>query len=481
MIIKHSLLYLLARGLPGLVNFAALALYTRLLSPTEYGQYSLALALVSFLQMLLFGWLNLGVLRFLPRFGNQRQMFFSTIVVAYSCVAGTGLGMALLAWLITTDPTLAKLSLASGLLLVSWAFFELNLQLQNSQFNPYRYGSMMLGKTLLALGSGGLLAWLGLGAEGILWGLLLGNALPVLLLCRQEWQHLHWRWADKQILRQMLAYGLPLTASALLNEVINSSDRLLLAWLQGVETAGQYAVAYDLPRFTLVMLMMSINLAMYPMLVDALEKHGQEAARQHSRQHALLLYGVAFPATAGLVMVTPNLAALMIGEAFRETVLAITPLIAVAVLLSGAKSYFFDLAFQLGKHTQSQVWILLIAAGLNLVLNLLLIPHWGMSGAAWATIAAYATGLILSVWQGRRWFPLELPRKALSGIMLATLLMSLALYLLHNKIGIGWLVIQLLTGICIYAASLFVMDTGGIRTSLGWNTPFIQRSRQLKP
>lgn len=481
MIIRHSFLYLLARGLPGLVNFAALALYTRLLSPQEYGQYSLVLALVSFLQMLLFGWLNLGVLRFLPRFANRQAVFFSTILAAYGIIALFGLGACLLGWLFIPSPVVAQLVLASGLLLAAWAFFELNLQLQNSQLNPYRYGGMMLGKTLLALGIGGSLAWATHSAAGILWGLFLGNLLPLLVLCRREWQHFHWRWVDKSILLQMLAYGLPLTASALLNEVINSSDRLLLAWLDGVDSAGQYAVAYDLPRFTLVMLMMSINLAIYPMLVNALEKHGMAAAREHSRQHALLLSGIALPAAAGLVMITPNLAALLIGAEFRATVLALTPLIAAAILLAGFKSYFFDLAFQLGKHTQSQVWILLVAAGSNLLLNLLLIPHHGMFGAAWATFAAYAVGLLLSAWQGRHWFPLPLPGKALAGIVLATLGMSLALYPLHGKTGLGWLALQLSTGCLAYAALLLMLDTGSIRAHLQRYFPFIQRSQQLKP
>lgn len=479
MILKHTSLYLLARGVPGLVNFIALALYTRLLSPGEYGQYSLALASVSFLQMLLFGWLNLGVLRFMPRFANQQGTFFTTLLLAYGSIAGIGLLITLLVRLFIPDPLIAKLCVASGLLLMAWSFFELNLQLQNSQMKPYRYGGMMLAKTLLSLCAGGLLAWAGFGAEGILWGLVLGNAFPVLLLCRQQWQHLHWRNANTSILRQMLVYGLPLTASTLLNEVINSSDRMLLAWLQGVDAAGQYAVAYDLPRFTLVMLMISINLAIYPMLVNILETQGAEAAHQYSRQHALLLFGIALPATAGLVMLTPNLANILVGAAFRDATQQLLPLIAFAILLSGIKSYFFDLAFQLGKHTSTQVRILLQAAGLNLVLNLILIPRWGMMGAAWATCLAYALALLLSAWQGRRWFRLAFPQRELAGIAGATLLMMAALYPLRQYTGSGWLFLQLVAGILTYAVTIFLLDIASLR-SHGW-MPFIYRSRQLKP
>ena len=44
MLLRHSALYLLARGVPGLVNFFAIAIYTRMLSPEEYGRYALVVA-----------------------------------------------------------------------------------------------------------------------------------------------------------------------------------------------------------------------------------------------------------------------------------------------------------------------------------------------------------------------------------------------------------------------------------------------------
>ncbi len=56
MLLRHSLYYSLARGLPGLVSFAALLAYARLLTPDDYGRYAVVLALVSVV----------GVLAFLP-------------------------------------------------------------------------------------------------------------------------------------------------------------------------------------------------------------------------------------------------------------------------------------------------------------------------------------------------------------------------------------------------------------------------------
>ena len=66
MIWRHSVFYLLARGLPGLVNLAAIAVYTRLLAADEYGRYALVIAGVGFANKLMFEWLRLACVRFLP-------------------------------------------------------------------------------------------------------------------------------------------------------------------------------------------------------------------------------------------------------------------------------------------------------------------------------------------------------------------------------------------------------------------------------
>ena len=58
---RQILLYAPALLIPGLLNFVALALYTRLLSPEAYGRYAFALAVVVFVKIVGFGWLSLGM------------------------------------------------------------------------------------------------------------------------------------------------------------------------------------------------------------------------------------------------------------------------------------------------------------------------------------------------------------------------------------------------------------------------------------
>jgi len=62
MLPRHGLHYLLARGLPGVPNFLAIAIYTQLLNPDQYGSYTLTIAAIGVADAFLLRWLRLAVL-----------------------------------------------------------------------------------------------------------------------------------------------------------------------------------------------------------------------------------------------------------------------------------------------------------------------------------------------------------------------------------------------------------------------------------
>ena len=160
MLLRHTLYYLAARGLPGLINFAALSLYTRLLAPDEFGRYSLVVASVSLIHVFLFQWLQLVLGRFLPAHRDEPQIVQQSILALFLLLAGSvsvaGLGAALL-W---SDPVWRALLALAVPLTVAEAWLQLNLTLASTNLRPGRYGFLLGGKSLLAIMVGGWLAWL---------------------------------------------------------------------------------------------------------------------------------------------------------------------------------------------------------------------------------------------------------------------------------------------------------------------------------
>lgn len=466
MLLQHSALYTLARGLPGLINFAALAIYTRLLAPEEYGRYALVIAAVGLANAVLFQWLNLGLLRYLARYQDRKPVFLSTLVAGYLAVVLLSAVLGLVLFGFWPEAEMGGLIGLGILCLWTQAIFEANLQIAASQLTPQRYGLLALTKALTSLTLGGSLAWAGLGAAGVLWGLIGGLILPLVLWARREWRYLSPRYVDKALMRQFLSYGLPLTATFALTFVVSSSDRLLLGWLEGSHSAGLYAVGYDLPSQSLGVLMMVVNLAAYPLAVHALEQQGQKAAQAQLRKNAIGLLSIALPATVALVLLAPNIAQVVLGAEFRKAAVALIFWIAIASLFAGIKAYYFDLAFQLGQRTIVQIWIALAAAAINLTLNLWLIPKLSMMGAAYGTVCAYLCGLVLSIVLGRRHFKLPIPGYQSLKILGATFGMGLVLWPLLPLEGAVGLGIQIFVGLVSYGLFILVFNVAGSRTLL---------------
>jgi O-antigen/teichoic acid export membrane protein len=91
----------------------------------------------------------------------------------------------------------------------------------------------------------------------------------------REWRCIRPGLLDLRLVRDLLAYGLPLAVTFALNFIVHSSDRILLGWLISYEAAGTYAAGYDLTQMSLTLLMMVVNLAAYPQIVRSLETEGQ--------------------------------------------------------------------------------------------------------------------------------------------------------------------------------------------------------------
>jgi O-antigen/teichoic acid export membrane protein len=465
MLWRHSAHYLLARGLPGLISLLAIAVYTRLLAPEQYGHYALVIAGVGLANKLVFEWLRLGLLRFLPAMRERQDVLLATIRAAYlGLVAATGVAAA--AALVVSDP-LSRWLLAAGIpLLWIQALFDLELERARSQLRPKRYGLMAITRACLALALGVLLVLSGLGALGLLLALMVGMLIALIQPFAAEMRRLRLALYDRALLAKVAHYGGPLAVTAALSFIIGSSDRFLIGWLLNDAAVGQYAVAYDLTSFSIGLLLMIVNLAAYPLVLRAFEDHGLERARQQLVVSSTALLAIGLPATIGLIMLARPLAGVLLGAEFEADAALLIPLIAIAALLRDLKAYYFDLAFHLGRKTVGQIWVTLVGATVSIGLNLWWIPAFGLIGAACANISAYAIALVLSWLLGRRVFVLPWPSVDSLKIALAAIVMACVLWLLGGATGVMAVVSQVAAGALVYTSSMCILNAADARVYL---------------
>jgi O-antigen/teichoic acid export membrane protein len=234
-------------------------------------------------------------------------------------------------------------------------------------------------------------------------GALLGNAIPavgVLLILLPDYRLATRAKPSWALLRELLAFGLPFFPVLLAGWVIEASDRYLLELLSGREDVGWYSLAYRVAQA------MMIGVAAFSMGWAPIRYRIYERADAPGIYRRLTSYYVI---VAGVVTV-------VIADFARQIVAVIAPpsyepaASVVPLLVVGYAMYGLYLMMITGmgvsKRTTPMAWIAGLGAAVNVGLNLLLIPRWGMHAAAANTLLAYVIMVAGAWFYSQRVYPI---------------------------------------------------------------------------
>ena len=460
--LSHTAIYLLARGLPGVVAFLAIPLFSRLLAPADYGRYALVIGAVCLINALVFQWLRLALVRYVSAYSQDARGLKSTLMSATLALVGALAVIGTFASLLPVGREWSGVIAACWVVTAAQAGFDLCCEYSRAVIRPWQYMTLQLIRSILFIGLGVALVRLGWGW----WGPLLGGAAG--MAAGIGWAYFRdWRDArlsiDRGALIRVSRYGIPLSLTVALTVVITTSDRFLLAWFGGEDAAGLYSVSFDFTTQTLTLLMMVVHMAMFPLAVGAWEREGPEAAREQMGSNASLLLAIGVPCVVGLTVLAPGIANTFLGEHYRAAAAQIIPLVALGASLAGLKAYHFDAPFQFVHRTMDQVWIVLFAAVVNVGLNLVAIPLWGINGAAGASALTFLIAIALTIWIGRRHFALSFPWRACAQALVGGGVMALLLWPSRGLRSPTAVAGQIGCGAVIYGCLLVTFNFLGLR------------------
>jgi O-antigen/teichoic acid export membrane protein len=328
-----------------------------------------------------------------------------------------------------------------------------------------RYFQMNLARNglILALSAGA--AWI---FHAPLWAL--GGTYLAMLLAALVFHpsgiHLAPRLFDRAMARRLLAFGWAMAIVRATGGASFALDRLLLGTLAGRDAVGYYTVAYSLAQTTIMVIGAGIGSATYSLAVRAVEGGDPKAVRVQLARNGGLLFGLLLPAAIGAAMVAPAIARLCVSPAFVGPVASLVAWLSPVAFFYGLRVNYIDHAFQLGHSTHRLAVVVLIAAVVNLVLDILLIPRFGYVGCAAASLAASLVGLLLGIILSRGVMAMPIPTRDILKTAAASLGMGLFLWPFHGQTGIGSLALQVIGGAAIYGALVVAMDALGLRGKL---------------
>jgi O-antigen/teichoic acid export membrane protein len=458
--------YVPSTVIPAVVSFLMIYVYTRLLTPAEYGRFSLVFSAILVIQTSLFFAVPMALTRFYPEAlaQDRREEFLGA---CYSLFYGFSVLLLLLVGVVSVfilpqDPVLWILSI---LVLLARSAVVLNQSVNRISFAIRRFTIIECAHAVLGLGLGTIfIYWFGASAEAVVQGLLISA-----LLCMAADHHLlltpfrfGWRKIERAGLATLVRFSLPLIVVDMTVCLLTLSDRFLLGKLGGVDVLGIYTVAYSLVERPITLICTAITTATFPFAVHLLQDKGKDAAGRQVGQNGGILLALAVPACVGLSLTAPQMAAVMIGADFRAGVTALIPVLCVVALLRGCSVHIIDHAFQLAGRTSLAIWAYGPAAIANVVLNVVLIPRYGVFGAAWAGLAGQSIAVVAGWGLSRTVFPITLPIFEIAKTIVAAGLMAvLLIQVTFEATGVG-LFQAIVTGTLTFAAAAIVLNIGGL-------------------
>lgn len=464
---KHSVYYLAGRVATASVSGFALYTFTHLLSPIEYGRYSLILASSGLVSCVVFEWLRQCLIRFCTGRAEKSSQLLGTIGLSFFGLTILLLFISAVLFVVGFETIELNRDLIAliGILACAQSWFELALDACRVELSPIRYGLMAFNRAVLTLLFGASLAIHTGSLSAVILGVVLGNLVasmfaPQWLLGLTGICHTRFRQ-----LGEFIRYGLPISFTLGFTVILNSADLFMLAVINGPEQAGVYSSAYNLAQYSIGSLLAGLGLAVLPHATRSYSEMNLDATSKLLGQNLIILAAIAVPATVGLGLVSHKLDKFLLGNFDSTQSAIVTTIVALGIMVAAIRSYALDIVFMITQKTRIQAYILGCSAAFNVSLNMCLIPKWGSVGAAISTSLSFSLALFLSAFIGRRYIRIQIYWADLAKIIFSTFVMWLIVLATDNgQMSLAALFFQVLLGVVIYGTVMPLMY-------LGWSRP----------
>ena len=398
-IFVNTSIYTIGNILPKAVGFILLPIYTRYLSPADYGIVSSMMVLQTILAVFFSMCLERSIYRLYwdNKTESAKRNFLGTITISIAAIAFSILSLlfifnhyvGLIYKSINFYPFYVYailIGFISVFSLIPCIYFQLK----------ERAGIFVTLSISQFIANSSLILWFIIaereGAAGYLKGQVIGASLLLPLYLYIGYRIINFKF-QFSILKESLLFSLPLIPTIMCAWILNLSDRIFIERYFSLEEVGIYSLGYKIAGLVGIV-SGAIAMAYGPVFFRLVNSDDQLQVRKtidrynHVYLMAIILmsFFIAFFAKEVIILAFDN----------RYTVAHLfVGLISFSYLFSQAAG-ITSLYFQQSKKMKEVMVIALLIAGINVILNFLLIPNFGAYGAAYATILSFILGFVLS-------------------------------------------------------------------------------------
>ena len=431
----QTVIYGLSTILARIINFLFVPIYTRLLTPESYGVVTEFMAYIAVLQVVLVLGLETGCFRFANKEGVDPRKVYSNAFVTVFCISATFLAL----MIAFAGPLASVLGYAGyescmmymgGILALDAVTAILFAKLRQEN-KALRFAVFKTIKIITETAANLVLfLWFPKHVDSARWLLRFIPETPDFsyvifaifiscivcgLLFIPDYLKLSSR-LDPKLLRQMLAYSLPLMVAALPGVINDFLDRILFRYFDTNADAWRNSLGLYQAAVKLAVIMnLFIQMFRY-----AAEPFFFRRAREKDSKELYASVQEYFTAFCGLVFLGVilyiDVIALILGPQFRSAV-GVVPIMLLSYMILGML-FNVSMWYKLSGKTDMAIWITLSGLAVTAIVIILFMPKYSYWAAAFGHLASYIVMFVISSVLGAKYYPIPYRWSRLLGIFL---------------------------------------------------------------
>ncbi len=384
------------------------------LGSAQYGLLTLALAITSFVTVISLLGINQGLLRYLSYYlGKKDKSHIKGTFISSLKFSSTSSIFAMILILIFAKdiaiyffnkPELIRILQISAFIIPFAVLTELFVSVMLSLKKvSYQVGIREIGERLLRLILSIIFIWIGLGIAWIAVAYLIAAISVCLILFFISIKFTYFR--DNKIksnynLNEILKYSMPLVITGFLSLLIKWADTFILGYFKSASEVGIYNITFS--TSTLLGLIPTALMSLFlPIISNLYGKKNMIEINRISKVIQKWIFTANFPFFIILLFFSNQLLNIVFGKEYAIGYISLIILAMAYIFVSLTHIYTNNLL--LFKKTKLLSFIVLISTSVNIILNLILVPNYGINGAAFSTlISSLALFILLIIYNKNR-------------------------------------------------------------------------------
>ena len=262
-------------------------------------------------------------------------------------------------------------------------------------------------------------AILKLGVEGVLLAYVISSGVLFLILFPFLVSRSRLKF-DIPVLREMMIFSYPFILTAISATILQMGDRYLLSKLSSLTEVGLYSLGYKFSNVLKIFIIDSFLLG-FPIIGWQVVKNNEKPREFFSKIFTYFIFALIWISLVISVYAKGIIHLVALNKSYWDSYLVIPYLLVGVIMLGWAYFSFFIL--QIPKKTKHISVILTVAAVVNIGINLLLIPKYGMMGAAYSRIISNFIAMVLAYILAQKYYEIKYEFKRLPVLFVIALVL----------------------------------------------------------